>query len=121
MDGLISDTDGEVNRLALLLESLPAVQPRQRLHDRHNFKACEGVIDEFAHSPGIDHALVAQHTQLLRQGWLADTRQRLKLADIALALRQLAEQQQTVFVRQGLEQRARLGCRISQETDFLIG
>ena len=51
-------------------------------------------MDLLAVAAGCHQAFAAQHGQLLRQGRLLDAEQRLQLADVALALGQLAQQQQ---------------------------
>ena len=91
------------------------------MHDRDHFETGEGIEDELAHAPGIDQPFIAQHTQLLRQRGLTNTGQRLKLAHVALALGQLTQQQQAIFVGQRLEQQAGFGRRIAQQTDLVMG
>ena len=63
----------------------------------------------------------AMHSKLLRERGLADPGQRFKLADVAFMVDQLAQEEQAVFVGQGLEQRAGLGGRFAQGGDFTFG
>ncbi|MNU06826.1 hypothetical protein D3C72_2521540 [compost metagenome] len=57
----------------------------------------------------------------MREGRLADAGQRFELAHIAFALDQLAQQQQAVFIGQGLEQGASLGGGFAQGGEFAVG
>lgn len=61
-------------------------------------------MNVFAFTAGIDQTFFTQHAKLLRQGRLMDAEFALQIADIAFAERQLAQDQQTVFVGQDLEQ-----------------
>ena len=58
------------------------------------------IVDVLAFAPGGDQSFVAQHTELLRQGRLADVEQALQLADRVFPLAKLAQQQQAILVRE---------------------
>ena len=102
-------------------QDFAAVQRRQRLHDLDDLEAGQPVVDVLALAACADEAFIAQHAQLLRQAGLVQTDQRFQLADIALALCELAEQQQAVFMRHGFEYRACLGSRVAQHGDGRFG
>jgi len=78
----------------------------QNLHHGSSVFTDESVIDVLTNAAGVDQTFLPQHTELLRQRWLAYTQVALKLADAELGLRQATQQNQAIGVRQHLEQGA---------------
>ena len=82
--------------------------------------ACHTVVDLLALAAGVDQPFAAQHRQLLGQRRLNNAQQLFQLADIALAVHQLAEQQQTVTIGQCLQQLMGLIGRTAQALDISL-
>lgn len=79
----------------------------ERMHDTHDIFVGQPVKNVFAFFLRRHQRLLTQHSQLLRQRGLPDTRRILQLADVqTLAGRNLAQQHQPVLVGQRLEQGA---------------
>lgn len=64
----------------------------------------QAVIDLLSVAARFHYLLIAQYSQLLRQGWLPDTREVFEGADILFALGKLAQEHQPVFVGQEPQQ-----------------
>lgn len=78
----------------------------QHLHDGQRLGAGDLVVNVLAFAARMHQLCIAQHSQLLRQGGLADAQGSFELAHIALTRGQLAQQQKTVRVGQHLQQSA---------------
>lgn len=63
-------------------------------------RVTEAVEDLLAFSAGRDRALSSKHAQLLRERGLANAGERFEGADVFLALTDLTQQHQPVFVGQ---------------------
>ena len=88
------------------------------MQQSQDFKHCrvgDAVVDVLALAARGYHAFIAQDTELLGQRWLVNAKLLLKLADAMLTLRQLAQQQHTVFVGQNLENANGLRSRAAQQ------
>ena len=70
--------------------------------------ARDAVVHLLPDAAWLDEPAEPQACELLRQRRLSQRKQLLKLGDVSLASSQMAEDKQAVFVRQGLQQCARL-------------
>jgi len=82
----------------------------QHLQHGQRIVTGQAVIDVFAFAARVHQALLAQHTQLLRQCRLADAQIQFQFTDAELTLPHAAQQHQAIGMGQRLEQRTGLLC-----------